>query len=120
MKRTWAICLVVLVAVYAMMAVPNIPAALRAKRIASGMTYREFALPFKKIDSNWTEEQVVATFGRPSLVLTNKAGARGLEYRWNSVRIDLLLQPYSSQSGGVNIWFKDGKMFATGWSDKVD
>jgi len=118
MKRNILIVVCVLIAAYAFLALPNLLEFFAAVRLDSGMTYQEFARPFKVIDASWTEKQVVATFGEPDKTEVGN-GVRRLTYEWHDFEFTWYLAAPIYQGGGVNVHFRDGTMVGTGWSDNV-
>ena len=118
MKRWWTIPLAI-IGIYLVLVLPRVPGFLESRRIDSGMSYPEFAKPFKIIDSDWTEKQVLDTFGEPDKIEV-KGDIRRLTYKWVNIDVTWILETPGTQWGGVSIHFRDGKMIGTGWSDSPD
>lgn len=118
MKRWWTIPLV-LIGLYLVLVFPRVPKFLEFLRLDSGMSYSEFARPFKVVDSDWTEERVLDTFGKPDKIEI-EGDIRRLTYQWVNIDVTWLLETPRTQGGGVSIHFRNGKMISTGWSDSTD
>ncbi len=118
MKRWWTFP-AVLIAIYLLMVLPRLPQFIESRRVDSGMSYSEFAKPFKQVDSDWTEQRVLDTFGKPDKIET-EGDIRRLIYQWVNIDVTWLLETPGTQRGEVSIHFRDGKMFATGWSDSTN
>jgi len=119
MMKLYCIIPLVLIGTYLVLVLPSVPKFLESRRLDSGMSYSEFARPFKVIDSDWTEERVLDAFGKPDKI-EEEGDIRRLSYRWANIDFTWLLETPSTQGGGVSIHFRNGKMFATGWSDSTD
>jgi len=119
MKKNILTACCVLTVLYAFLALPNLRSFVAAARTDSGMTYEMFARPFKAIDSSWTEKQVITTFGEPDRIDV-EGDVRTLLYKWHDFEFTWYLGTPAYAGGGVNVCFRNGKMFGTGWSDSLD